>query len=367
MTDKDKQAKAQDRDCALCMDDGKIWMVGLLGLVVGLLVMYLAYPAIVPPMSAPPAEGTPSEQAFVLDSAKADAIGALLSDTFFLNTGEETEVVFSRYEDEGTHVALYYKVSGQEIPVIVSKDYSYLYPSAIEYDEMEQEIADAMAAYEAQLEAELEGYPETEEPEVMLFIMSNCPYGNQAENGLVDAVELLEGSISFEPVYIIYDETVHPSYSAENEECYVNENVTYCSMHGRYELDQGIREKMIYNRYGEAKWAEYAVAVNEQCFAAGEDIEACWKSVAESMEINSTEIESSFEAEKFEILAHEKEVTFGMQQFGSPGILINGMEYSGSRSAEAFKAAICSAFSSEPADCTTELSESEAASEGTCG
>lgn len=368
MDKKDEQAKSQDCDCALCVDGSNLWMVGLLGLVVGMLAMYLAYPAISPPEPLPgPAVG-PVEEEFELDEAKAQDIGQLLSDMFFLNTAERTEVTFTRYTDNGTYVTLYYDVDGYEVPVLASKDYENLYQGVVSYAEMESEIAEAMEAYEAELEAELDRYPESAEPEVLLFVMSNCPYGNQAENGLEDAIVLLEEGIAFEPVYIIYDETIHPTYSAENGECYVDSsNATYCSMHGKYELDQGVREKMVYNRYGEAKWAEYAVAVNDQCFATGADIEACWKTVADSLGIDSAEIESSFEAEKFTILAHEKDMTFGMEQFGSPGILINGVEYSGSRSPEAFKAAICSAFITEPADCTTELSADASASSGSCG
>ncbi|MBN2122573.1 hypothetical protein JW721_05990 [Candidatus Micrarchaeota archaeon] len=370
MADKNEQKDAAEPcGCSFCIDGNKALMAGILGLLVGLLVMYVAYPALVPAETAP-GTGEIVEEEFHINEAKAQEIGELLSDTFFLNTGEEADVLYSRYEDMGSHLAIYYNVSGQEVPIIVSKDYEYLYPSAVVYDQMVAEVSEAMAEYESGLEAEPEpeGYPTSAEPQVMLFVMSNCPYGNQAENGLVDAVTLLADGIAFEPVYIIYDETIHPSYSAENPECYVDSgNVTYCSMHGKYELDQGIREKMVYNRYGEAMWAQYAVAVNTQCFGTGADIETCWKTTAESLGIDAQEIEDNFEAEKFGILAHEKGLTFSMQQFGSPGLLINGVDYSGSRSSEAFKTAICSAFETEPEDCTTELSEAASAASGSCG
>lgn len=368
MADKNEQKdSAADCGCSFCIDGNKALMAGILGLLVGLLAMYVAYPALVPAETAPGA-GEVVEPEFELDEAKAQEIGELLSETFFLNTGEEADVEFSRYEDMGSHLTLYYNVSGQEVPIIVSRNYEYLYPSAVNYSQMLEEVEAAMDEYESSLEEELEGYPTSAEPEVMLFVMSNCPYGNQAENGLLDAVTLLEGGIAFEPVYIIYDETIHPAYSAENEECYVDsQNATYCSMHGRYELDQGIREKMVYNRYGEAMWAEYSTAVNTQCFDAGADIETCWKTTAESLGIDAQEIEDSFEAEKFTILEHEKNLTFSMQQFGSPGLFINGAEYSGSRSSEAFKDAICSAFETEPEDCTTELSEAASTASGSCG
>lgn len=375
MTEKDEQ-KAQGC-CGLCAGDNKVWIVGLLGLLVGMLVMYLAMPAFLPaqegggPQMQPPGQG----EEFELDEAKAQEIGSLLSDTYLVNTGSEVEVSFIRYEDESSHLVLYYNVSGQEMPVYASKDYAYLYPGAIDYQEMAEAVAEAKAAYLAAGPANDstgggadQGYPLAETPEVFLFVMSNCPYGNLAENAIVDVVSMLEADISFEPVYIIYDESVHSSYGADNPECLSNEGETYCSMHGMYELAQGIREKMVYDRYGAAKWAEFATQVNAQCFAVDKTtIDTCWKDVAEGLEINVTDIEENFEAEKFTILAREKELTFGMNQLGSPSLVINGQEYSGSRTPEGYKDAICSSFETEPGDCALELSDSEGQASGSCG
>ncbi len=376
MTNKDEQKEAQSSDPIGCTGDGKVWMVALLGFLVGLLVMYLAMPAVFPPevtVVEVPSEVEEGEEPFTLDETKVQEIGQLLSDTYLLNTGEDVPVTYLKYETEGSHAVLYYSIMGQEVPIYISKDYKYLYPSAIDYDQMASEITEAKAQYLASLSAEPEpeehpGYPTSAEPEVYLFLMSNCPYGNQAENGIVDVVSLLEDEVAFEPVYIIYDETIWAErYNADSPECLVEDNVTYCSMHGMYELAQGIREKMIYNRYGEAKWAEYAAAVNTECFLAEQDIETCWKTVAESMEIDAVDIEDNYDAEKFTILAREKQLTFSMEQFGSPALVINGVDYSGSRTSEAYKSAICSAFESEPEDCSVELAATGTDSAGSCG
>ena len=126
MADKNEQKGAAAGGCSLCIDGNKALMAGILGLLLGLLVMYVAYPAFVPAEPAPGA-GETGEEEFELDEAKAQEIGVLLSDTFFLNTGEEADVLYSRYEDMDSHLTLYYNVSGQEVPIIVSKDYEYLY------------------------------------------------------------------------------------------------------------------------------------------------------------------------------------------------------------------------------------------------
>ncbi|MBD3398470.1 hypothetical protein GF412_04565 [Candidatus Micrarchaeota archaeon] len=376
MTNKEEPKKAQE-PASSCTGEGKVWLIALLGFLVGLLVMYLAMPALFPTETAPaeePSAEAEEEEEFTLDEVKVEEIRQLLADTYLLNTGQDVEVTFARYEENPNHIALYYSVMGQEMPLYVSKDYEYIYPSALERESMETDLAAAKAQYLEALEnqpeeteMEPEGYPTSEEPEVYLHVMSNCPYGNIAENAIVDVVSLLEEDISFEPVYIIYDESIHPSYSAESGECLVDENnVTYCSMHGMYELEQGIREKMVYNRYGEAMWAEYAAAVNEVCFSGGQDIENCWKLVADDLGIDTTEIEGNFETEKFTILAREKNLTFSTQKFGSPALTINGVDYSGSRSAESYKEAICSAFDSAPEDCTVGLSEEQEGPDGQC-
>jgi hypothetical protein len=378
-----KESKSEEANPSaapsVCSGEGKVWLVALLGLLVGMLVMYIAMPALSPAEPTVPEAplGETGGTAFVLDEAKAQAIGQLLSDTYFLNTGQEVTVAYSRYEDAGSHGVLYYNITGQETPIYVSKDYKYLYPGAIDYAQMKEEVDAVKAQYLANLSAapaeapvEEAGFPLSAEPEVYLFVMGNCPYGNQAENGIADVVSLLEDEISFEPVYIIYDDSVSASYGASNPECMVDEEngEVYCSMHGMYELKQDVREKMVYNRYGAAKWAEYATAVNTQCFSAGSStIETCWKTVADSLGIDSAEIEESYEAEKFSILAGEKELTFSTQTFGSPSLVINGKKYSGARTPEAFKAAICSAFSAEPESCGVELSDAAAAATGSCG
>lgn len=381
MTKKDepKTAQKDDSSCpAGCSGDNKVWLVALLGFLVGLLVMYLAMPALFPPEVTvvevtPPTEAAPATAAttFKFNEAKVAEITSVLEDTYLLNTGEEIPVTYVSYETQGTHGVLYYEVMGQQMPIYVSMDYQYLYPSAINLEQMESEIAAAKEAYLASLSAapvEPVVTPTSAEPEVQLFIMSNCPYGNQAENGIVSVVSLLDDEVAFEPVYIIYDESIHPAYSAESGECLVDaQNVTYCSMHGLYELEQGVREKVIYNIYGEAVWAEYVTGVNNDCYALGQDIETCWKDVAYEMGLDTTLIEETYATDLYTILAREKQLTFATENFGSPSLVINGVKYSGSRTAEDYKAAICAAFDTEPEDCVVTLSSTEEASAGSCG
>ncbi len=378
MTDKTEHKKAQSSSCPTgCTGESKVWMVALLGFLVGLLVMYLALPAISPSevtiTEVPSGTDNSAEHPFVLDKTKAQQIGSLLADTYLLNTKTNISVEYVRYETAGTHAILYYKVGNQEIPIYVSKDYKYLYPSAIEFTKMQSDVATAKKKYLASLSSKPKEpakpveIPTSAEPKVYLFVMSNCPYGNQAEAGMESVVKLLADNVSFEPVYIIYNETVHPSYNAESGKCLVGKNnETYCSMHGIYEVEQDVREKIVYNLYGEAVWAEYVSGVNNECFALKKDIGTCWKDVAYNMGLDSALINETYNKDLYTILAKEQQLTFSTETFGSPSLVINGVKYNGARTPEAFKSAICSAFDVAPTNCTTELSATGGTTKGSC-
>ncbi len=341
-----------------CAGDNKVWMVGILGLLVGLLVMYIAMPALFPVKPVTESGGTTvatgTTEAFVLSEAKVQEIGAMLSDMFYVNTGSPVAVTYSRYEELPSHIVLYYTVEGSEMPVYASKDYKYLYPSALDVSEMKGQIAQAMedmAALELQEQAPAE-MQKAAEPKVELYLMSNCPYGNQAENGINDVIYLLEEEIAFEPVYIF-------SGSAGS----------YNSLHGPYELNQGIREKIVYNLYGEKKWMEFAYDVNVNCFSSSNPsatIDACWKESANRTGVDVAAVEAEYTANFNAIADAEIAKTSAAAVSGSPTLIMNGAKYQGARTPEAYKAWICEGFLDSPADCNQTLSDAGASASGSC-
>lgn len=338
-----------------CAGENKVWMVGILGLLVGLLLMYIAMPMLFPVKTVTTTEngGTTTVAttgAFVLDQAKVQEIGTMLSDMFYVNTGEEIPVAYSRYEEKASHAVLYFNVEGQEMPVYVSKDYAYLYPNALDVAEMKGQIAQAkadMAALELQGEPEEPELTKTAEPKVELYVMSYCPYGNQAENAMKDVIYLLEQEVAFEPVYII-------SGSAGN----------YKSLHGAAELNEDIREKIIFNKYGEKKWMDFVYYTNMNCTLS--NIDTCWKDAAEATGVNVEEVEAEYNA-NFNALADAEVAKVNAAGVsGSPTIKMNGVTYSGGRTAESYKSWICTGFLDSPGDCTQLLNETAVASSGSC-
>jgi protein-disulfide isomerase len=50
----------------------------------------------------------------------------------------------------------------------------------------------------------------------------------------------------------------------------------------------------------------------------------------------------------------------------SPTLLVNGVTYTGARTPEGYKQAICNSFDTAPAECNTTLSSASAAAAGGC-
>jgi glutaredoxin len=240
----------------------------------------------------------------------------------------------------------------QDVTFYASSDGKYLFLSA---------PADMDSPPEAQTDEETTtgGYPTSDEPNVKMFVMSFCPYGKQAENGLGPALETIGEYVDFEPHFVIYE-----SYGDNGENyCMEDDSGRYCSMHGINELREDIRQAVVWEYYPD-KWWTYVNKVNADCSTS--TIETCWKDAAEAAGLDVSDIEAKFEAEKFQILASEYALDAQYSVRGSPTIFINDASYSGARSPESFKSEICSAFNTPPEACGETLDSGTAASSGSC-
>jgi len=220
--------------------------------------------------------------------------------------------------------------------------------------------------------AEAQGLPTSAKPKVDLFVMSYCPYGNQAEELLMPIVDLFGNKIDAELHYILYSDygTGYPEY------CYDEENV-YCSMHAMGELNQGVRELCVQENQPEKFW-DFVKAANAQ--ATYENIDELWEGIATGVGVDVAQVKTCFGGID-NILASEAELTsvpYPVQDptahqgaetdmiAGSPTMLINGMIFDGGRSVNDFQDAICSAFDNAPAECDVELNDVDSAAAGSC-
>jgi glutaredoxin len=192
-------------------------------------------------------------------------------------------------------------------------------------------------------------------PTVDLYVMSFCPYGVQAENSLKPVVDLLGSKADFTVRYIA---------SVQG-----NDISNVSSLHGPNEAKEDARQLCIMQQYPDLYWS-YLMQINKQCYSQASNataLDACWKGVASGLGIDVSKIEScAYGSEGITLLqASETSVNqFGVT--GSPTLIINGQTYTGTRSPEAFKTAICNAFQTMPAECSMNLSSDVTPASGTC-
>jgi len=268
-----------------------------------------------------------------------------------------------------------------------------------------------------------------EVPNAKFFVMSFCPFGNQAEAGLKPVADLLKDTnIEWEPRYIVNKmvvadlktrceeqvytvarckEYVGKNYFpdeasckeklyATNEECVADQALiigtdAYTSLHGVTELNQNVREICVWKDLGEDKsmWWDFIERTNGNCTA--ENVEECWEEQAESSGLEVAKIKSCFEVQAQEILDEEIAVATEYQAGGSPTFIFNGEQFppAGSyptaegeivslkigkevftpeqyRSPNVLKAAICAGWEKEPKECKTKLEETGTTSSGGC-
>ncbi|MFA7662672.1 MAG: hypothetical protein WCX88_02025, partial [Patescibacteria group bacterium] len=199
-------------------------------------------------------------------------------------------------------------------------------------------------------------YPKTDTPVVKFFVMAFCPYGQQAEAGVIPAARLLGAKANFEPHYVIYS-----NYQGGGPEYCLDADSKYCSMHGINEVNEDVRQMCIW-RDQQDKWLSYVEKINSTCKLA--DIEDCWSGVAEEVGIDTEAVKTCFTNDAETLLANEVALNTQYKVSGSPQIFVNDTAYEGGRDAESFKQATCSAFNTTPEECSQNLSTEGAAASG---
>ncbi len=196
-------------------------------------------------------------------------------------------------------------------------------------------------------------------PQIDFFIMSYCPYGNQAEEGIEPVYQLLQDKAQFNPRYVIYE-----NYRGGGDDYCLGDG-SYCSMHGVQELNQNIRELCVYEKMGTAEFFEFALAMNDECTYQNAD--TCWEAVAEDLGLDTEVISQCEEQEGLEIAEEQLELTQQFGVSGSPTVFIDGVKHSSGREPENYKDALCEAYEDAPSECETELASSgEAPATGQC-
>lgn len=197
-------------------------------------------------------------------------------------------------------------------------------------------------------------------PQIDFFLMSYCPYGNQAEEGIEPAYHLLKDKADFNPRYVIYS-----NYGGGGPNYCIDEESNLCSMHGIVELNQNIREACVAKYMGMDEWFEFALAMNTE--ATYQNADEKWEGVAQDLGLDTSVIKKCFEEEGEALMTADKAIGDKLKVSGSPTVFIDGESYSGARTPEAYKQALCAAFEEPPEECNEVLEgATEATAQGQC-
>ena len=273
------------------------------------------------------------------DEAKTTALDFIDGNLVAPGTAVEVKEVV----DENGLYKLNLDVSGQEITAYITKDGKTFFPQAMDIEDIEKKAEEAKVAQE---EAD-KNIPKTDKPTIDFYVMSFCPYGNQAEDTLKPVYELLKDKADFNFHYIVNSD----------------ENGKIQSLHGQPEVDQNEREACVLKYFGRDKWMAFATYVNANCGDDG----ACWEAGAAAASLSAAKISACMAAEGTALMKADEKASKEAGASGSPTMIINGVstqsvyQYGNS---EKYKEIICNAFNTAPEECGEVLGVSDSASQG---
>lgn len=247
----------------------------------------------------------------------------------YLNSRVGGGVEFVSSNDLGNLYEVIVSYQGDEIPVYISKDGDYFISGIQPLVVAEEEI---------ELEQEL---VKSEIPMVELFVMTHCPYGTQAEKGMIPVFELLGDKIDSSVKFVHYF-----MHAPEEEE--TARQVCIREEQGDKYLDY---LKCFLEGDGNADASGY--------IANNKDSGTCMKEAG----IDETEVQKCVDDNAEDYYADDSELSQMYGVGGSPALVINGVQVSSARSPAAYLDTICSAFIDAPEECN-EILSSETSSPG---
>jgi hypothetical protein len=233
---------------------------------------------------------------------------------------------------------------GRDMTLYTTRDCSSLFTSSID---MNARAGASGAAVPAK----------TERPVVDLYVMAFCPYGTQAESAMKPAAALLGAKADIRVRYI----TTTTGTTVGSVQ----------SLHGMPEAKEDLRQICILKKSPEQFW-DYLEKFNDACYPHYQNaalLDACRGNVTAAIGIDAGSIETCAGGEEgLALLKADEALSNKNGASASPTLIINGQEYRGTRTPDAYKQAICDRFVTPPAECSTTLPPLAASAvSGGCG
>ncbi len=264
---------------------------------------------------------TGSNITLVYQSAKVDGDGLIEVLALDTGTGTTAKVIFSK-----TNKYISIMDTAQEFPIDI-----------INYSKtIEASLAGSNST--ANTTAKV---AKSDKPTVELFVMSYCPYGTQAEKGMLPAAEALKDRINFSVKFVYY------------------------AMHGWKEIEENTRQYCIQKEQND-KFVPYLACFLNESNASGCVASTGVNAASLNTCINATDaaynitglfndqanwLSGYYPIYPIDLLENN---LYGVG--GSPTLVINGVTASSGRDSASMLASICSAFNVAPSECSASLS-----------
>lgn len=164
--------------------------------------------------------------------------------------------------------------------------------------------------------------PKSDKPAVELFIMTECPYGTQAEKGIIPVIKEIGSKADIKIRFVHY------------------------FMHGEKEETETYTQLCIREEQA-SDFIDYL-----SCYLEDGNSERCVTKVG----IDKAKLDSCVKNNAKKYYEEDSKLSNQYGVSGSPTLVINGQQANSGRSPSAFLATICSAFNNAPSGCSKELS-----------
>jgi hypothetical protein len=224
-------------------------------------------------------------------------------------------------------------VGKQTIVSYVTLDGKQFFPQVVALD---KNTDNTNAANSSTPKAASEATQKKDVPDVELFVMSYCPYGVQAEKGILPVVQKLGSKINFSVKFVDY------------------------TLHGKKEFDENLNQYCI-EKQEPAKFNDYLTCFTKEgdsakCLASTKinkaKITTCISETDKQFKLTEN-FSASGQSSPFNIYK-ELNDKYGVQ--GSPTLVVNGQTLDAGRDSASLIKTICSGFSNQPAECQAVLS-----------
>jgi len=168
---------------------------------------------------------------------------------------------------------------------------------------------------------------------IELYVMSQCPYGLQAENTLFEAVQNIgEGNFDLQVEFISTDLG----------------DGKFKSLHGEPETKGNIAQ-LCTEKHNPEQFLNLILCMNKD----SKGIPDNWESCSNKLSLNTEAIKTCYEGEEgIELLQESAAKAVARQASGSPTIYVNDEKYSGGRTTADFERSFCNSFEEQPAYCS---------------